>query len=198
MGALEFVASLVGSLAWPAAVVVAVLILRAPLARALSGPVKRWKAGPSGVEVEYHWQETIDETRAELEQSPEAAQLLAAPPGLDDDLARLVEVSPRAAVMEAFARVERGLRTAVGDDAGKRYVSARQLAQAAKQRGNISEETLKSIEGLVVLRNLAAHDRVADLDAPRAMEFVVLADAVLYALRGFRSPSAHEEGAVTE
>lgn len=172
--------------------VVVVLVLHAPLARALSGPVKRWKAGPSGVEVEYHWQETIEETRAELEQSPEAAQLLAAPPGLDDDLARLVEVSPRAAVMEAFARVEGGLRAAVGDDPGRRYVSAGQLAKIAKQRGNISEETLRSIEGLVVLRNLAAHDRVADLDAARAMEFVVLADAVLYALRGFRRQPAQE------
>lgn len=190
MGVLEFVASLVGSLAWPAAVVAAVLILRAPLTRALSGPVKRWKAGPSGVEVEYHWQETIEETRAELEQSPEAAQLLAAPPGLDDDLARLVEASPRAAVMEAFARVEGGLRAAVGGDASKRYASARELAQVAKQRGNISEETLRSIEGLAVLRNLAAHDRVADLDAARAMEFVVLAEAVLYALHGAKRPPA--------
>ena len=40
-----------------------------------------------------------------------------------------------------------------------------------------------SLEGIAVLRNLAAHGR-EDIDAKRALEFVVLADAVLFTLRG--------------
>lgn len=88
-------ASLVRSLAWPIAAVVIIVVLRAPLARALSGPVKRWKAGPSGVEIEY-WEQAIDEVRAELDQSPELSTTTPAPPSLHEELARLVGVSPPA------------------------------------------------------------------------------------------------------
>lgn len=176
---LEFVASLVQSLAWPTAVVIVVLILRAPLARALSGPVKRWKAGPSGVEIEY-WEQTLEAARAELAQAtPEVAAL----PGVDDELARLVEVSPRAAVMEAFARIERELRGLVRDEAGADRVGGMQLARLARARERINDETLKAIEGMAVLRNLAAHGP-DEIDETRAREFVALADAVLFALRG--------------
>jgi hypothetical protein len=186
MNGLEFVASLVNSLAWPAAVAVIVLALRTPLANAVSGPVKRWKAGPSGVEVEY-WEQAIEEARAELEQSPEVGSDRTALPGLDDELARLVEVSPRAAVMEAFARIESEMVTLLDGDSETVRVGGTRLARMAHEQGRISDETLKAIEGMAVLRNLAAHGRSGEIDTTRALEFVVLADAVLFALRGHRS-----------
>lgn len=185
MNMLEFVASLVQSLAWPVAAVVIVLVLRAPLARALSGPVKRWKAGPSGVEVEY-WEETIEAARAELEQAAPAAAAL---PGVDNDLVRLVEVSPRAAVMEAFARIEGELRDLVPrEETEARHLAGTRLARLARGQERINDETLKAIEGMAVLRNLAAHGP-DELDEARAREFLALADAVLFALRGAQPPS---------
>jgi hypothetical protein len=50
---LSFVAALVRSLAWPAAVVVAVVVLRRPLVRWLAVPPRRVKVGPGGVEAEW-------------------------------------------------------------------------------------------------------------------------------------------------
>jgi hypothetical protein len=49
------------------------------------------------------------------------------------------------------------------------------------QHGLINEATQKSVAGLVVLRNLAAHapDRVS---AEEALEFVALAEATQYAI----------------
>lgn len=183
MGTLEFIASLVHSLAWPVAAVVAILILRAPLARALSGPVKRWKAGPSGVEVEY-WDETIEAVRVGLRHQPEVGPVAAELPGLDDELTRLVEVSPRAAVMEAFARIERVLSEMLApeDADGGRPVGPVQLARVLRARGSINDETLNAVQGMAVLRNLAAHG-ADDVDTRRAAEFIALADAVLFSLR---------------
>lgn len=49
-------------------------------------------------------------------------------------------------------------------------------------RSLITPETMKAIEGLSALRNLAAHGRENDLSAQRAHEFVALAHGTLYAL----------------
>ncbi len=48
MDGLSFVASLVRSLAWPAAVVVAVVVLRHPSVGWLAVPPRRVKVGPGG------------------------------------------------------------------------------------------------------------------------------------------------------
>jgi len=185
---LEFVASVVGSLAWPVTLVVIVVVARAPLVNALSAPVKRWKAGPSGVEVEY-WEHALSAARAELEHSGDLASPAASAPedghgdSLRDELERLAEVSPSAAVVESFGRVEAELRSmlAAAGEAVDR-LGATALARLAHRRGLVTSETLNAIEGLGVLRNLAAHGRHTDLDARRAIEFVALADAVLFAL----------------
>lgn len=183
MERLDFVAALVESLAWPVAVVTAAWILRSPLARALSGPVKRWKAGPSGVEIEY-WEQTIEATRAELEQGAPAGVPL---PGVEDELRRLLEVSPRAAVLEAFARVEGELRAQLVGEAEGRHLGGTRLARLARERGRINDEMLKAVEGMAVLRNLAAHGG-DELDKGRAREFLALADGVLFALKSAEPP----------
>src|SRR5271165_5108819 len=118
VGWLAFIASLVRSLAWPAAVVAIVLVLRRPLVAALNRGVRRLRAGP--IEVEFD--EELAEVRQELAQAPELREAPeASGQSLDEELARLTEVSPRAAVMEAFARIEVHLGEllgAAGVDAG--------------------------------------------------------------------------------
>ena len=181
---LEFAASLVDSLAWPAAVVVIVLLFRGRLTNLLSGPVRRLKAGPAGVEIEY-WEQTLAAAQQEIQGSPEltAAPTTGAGGELVDELERLIDVSPEAAVMEGFARVERELRMVVGDQADTRSRGARALARAARQSGRISEETASAIDGLSVLRDLAAHGQAGSVGSDRARDYLALADAVLYALR---------------
>ena len=50
---MSFAASLVRSLAWPAAVVTGVVVLRRPLVGWLAVPPRRVKVGPAGVEAEW-------------------------------------------------------------------------------------------------------------------------------------------------
>ena len=186
MGWQAFVASLVQSLAWPAGVATAVIVLRKPIAAMLGQGVRRLKAGP--VEVEFD--QVQAEVREDLARSPELAE--AAPAegqastpatSLGKELSRLAELSPEAAVMEASRRIEYRLAEML-DDAGvpHRRIGLRGLARLAQEHGLISDETLAAIDGMSVLRNLVAHVR-GDIGVDRARDYLALADAVLYALR---------------
>lgn len=91
-------------MAWPIGVVVVVIVLRQPIGAAFSRGVRRLRAGP--VEVEFD--QELAEVREELSRSPElaTAERQVPSPSLAEELARLAEVSPRSAVLEAFARIE--------------------------------------------------------------------------------------------
>jgi hypothetical protein len=62
-------------------------------------------------------------------------------------------------------------------------VSVRALARLAREHDLLSDETLAAIEGLSVLRNLAAHSPTDGVGFDRAQDYLALADAVLYAMR---------------
>jgi len=179
---LAFVASLVHSLAWPAGVLAVVIVLRKPIGVVLGRGVRRLKAGP--VEVEFDQLQA--EVREELARSPELAeaQVPALGVSLRGELAGLAEVSPQAAVLEAYERIEVRLAEVL-DSAGVPPSSAmggRALARLARKHDLISDETLAAIEGLSVLRDLTAHVG-GDISVDRARDYLALADAVIYVLR---------------
>jgi hypothetical protein len=183
----EFASSVIRSVAWPTAVLTIVFLLRSPIRAALTGPIRRWKVGPSGAEVEY-WEHAASETLEQL--PPEAAEQAekALGGGLAGELTPLAEVSPRAAVMEAFVRIESELRRIamtpppIASPDQVERMGARQLAVIAHHEGRISDQSLNAIDRLVVMRNLAAHAPAGEIDTNMALEFVHLADAVMYAL----------------
>jgi hypothetical protein len=180
---LAFIASLVHSLAWPAGVVAVVTVLRRPIGVALSRGIRRARFGP----VELEFDQLQAEVREELRRSPDLAEadVPALAAGLREELARLAEVSPPAAVSAAYARIEARL-VEVLDSAGAPSASAvggRALALLARRHELISDETLTAVEGLSVLRDLTAHGVGDTIGAERARDYLALADAVLYALR---------------
>ena len=196
MNWLAFVASLVHSLAWPIGVVVVVIVLRQPIGAAFSRGVRRLRAGP--IEVEFD--QELAEVREELSRSPELAaaksQVLA--PSLAEELARLAEVSPRSAVLEAYARIEARLIALLASAGVPGYGAFRRsaLARVARDEGLISDETLTAMEGLSVLRDLAAHNPADDIGVERARDYLALAGAVLFALKA--EPDSRETTARTE
>lgn len=186
MTALEFIASLADSLAWPLVAVFGVWLLRRPIAQSLSGPVRRWKAGPSGVEIEY-WERKVAATREELSRSQGESgrkELRETPTVLlNTNLQELAEVSPDSAISEAYRTIERQLRVRLNDQQVPPDLDAVGLALFGQEKGVINQETANAVQGLSVLRNLAAHGRVGDVTFARAIEFLSLADGVLFALR---------------
>ncbi len=134
MNWLAFVASLVHSLAWPAGVLAVVIILRKPIGVVLGRGVRRLKAGP--VEVEFDQLQA--EVREELARSPELAeaQVPALGVSLREELAGLAEVSPRAAVLEAYQRIEARLVQMLDSPGVPPHsrLGGRGLARMARQR----------------------------------------------------------------
>jgi hypothetical protein len=57
------------------------------------------------------------------------------------------------------------------------------MPRLAREHDLITDETLSAIDGLRMLRNLAAHGGGRDISTGRAQEFVALADTVSYSLQ---------------
>jgi len=170
----QFIASLVNSLAWPAAVVVIAALFRRHLARLLmSRPLKRMKLGPGGAEFEFALEQTATRIEAEIDAPalPPAEQQQTIVDGLRD----VAEKSPDAAIMASTARLERQLRellTSAGDREGAD--SKRGLiwvARRAESNGLIGQNIVGIIRDLAFLRNLAAHGHT-DSDTRAALDYL--------------------------
>lgn len=179
MSYLDFIAALVHALAWPIAVLLIVLIFRKKITELLSERMTRFKAGP----LEVEWARQISETQAGLEEA-------GAPPPvtsdlMDPDMRDLAERSPAGAIVNAFAQIELALRRIARswlpeEDADR--LGGLRLARLLEQQGALPEETVRAVEGLTVLRNLSAHGRAGDLTVERAVEYLAIAQAVLFAI----------------
>jgi uncharacterized protein YutE (UPF0331/DUF86 family) len=152
----------------------------------LTGDIKRWKAGPAGLEVEFqekvaHVQQEVKEIQKREPAPPEASKEESAFGAQMLDLAR---ISPRAAIMEIYAHVIEHLRLALimADVAeAKDLRDAYRLMHLAEERKAIPADTLKAIKGLAALRNLAAHGQI-DLSYESAVEFLKLSEPLLWSL----------------
>ncbi|GLW92877.1 hypothetical protein [Actinokineospora globicatena] len=180
MGVLEFVAQIIGALAWPTFALVIILVVRKPLVAMLKDvALRRLKVGP----FEAEWERVTADVKDQIGAQPPVGE--DAPHALEIELSSEVAVAPAVAVLEAFSLIEREIRdilTAAGitDVRGGAVV----LAREALRRELISRESVSSVKGLSVLRNLVAHGSAREVSSAQAAEYVALADAVLFALRG--------------
>lgn len=197
VGWMAYTASLVHSLAWPAGVVAVIVILRRPISDALGHGLRRLKIGL----FEAEWDRQREDVRKEVRGSPELASAPIGPAAnlvqefdsalalgaakLRDDLGRLAEASPAASVTTAYGQIEARLVEMLDEAGAPSYtaVGGPALARLAQRHGLISDQTMSAIEGLAVMRNLAAHGPGGEIDRQRAREYLALADAVLYTLR---------------
>jgi hypothetical protein len=180
MGWMEFVSSIVGSLAWPTAAVIAASVFRKQLRDLLGTRLHRLKAGPVEMEL---FDRKLAETEAEVDPIPKPAKAAGMlPEGVAGELGSIVDTSPAAAVMEAHARVERRLREILAEAGVEetRSRSVRELARVAAEKELIPRESVRAVEGITVMRNLAAHGQGNDLTPSRAREYLDLVDAVLF------------------
>lgn len=192
MSALEFIAALVRALAWPAALLAVVLLLRPAIVELLGREgLRRFKAGP----LEAEWEREVIRTEAELGVGS-VGELPAAgsKAELSEELIEVARRAPAAAVLEAYARIERELRRIL-DHAQvpeTELLAGARLARLAVEHDLISRADAHAVEGVSVLRNLAAHGR-AQVSEQQAREYLALADGVLYALRHDASDGRGEE-----
>jgi hypothetical protein len=199
VSASQFIADLVSSLAWPALIVVIVLFFRRQFGTML-GRLAHVRIGSGGSESELDWNQTEAVVRQSVaaarrqELGPGAARaaggrpLGSQPPGAPraGGLPASGDRTPQALIEERWQALAGELRAVVrpSGSLGESELSRAefdQLMDVALRAGLLDAATVRSLDGLRHLRNLAR--TATGLTQRQAEEFTVMADAVSYGMR---------------
>ncbi len=177
---LEFIAEMTAAVAWPGVAVTALLVLRKPLL-SLVPLLQRVKYG----EFEAEFGAEVRELAAEVAKADLPAP--GAVPGaivtteVDGEIARLAEVSPRAAVLESWRTVEVGLLRAMPNVASSRSgqpVAAIHAIRVLQQHRLLDQGIVGLLHELRSLRNQAAHAPEFAVTVSTALEYAAAAKRV--------------------
>lgn len=183
-----FIASIVKSLAWPGVVCFVIWVLRDEFVNLLP---RLKKLKHNNTELEF------TESIKDLEENHKRPDALPAAPAMNEDLHKQfndiivsAKLSPRAAIMEAWLKVE----SAAAHATIKAYpeIEENQLRGPVQPlrllEGKVlTEDETKKIFELRRLRNLAAHDESFDLDGHPVEAYIHIALAVANKLYAFGS-----------
>ncbi len=218
MSVLEFIASLVKSIAWPAFIFATALVFRKQLVEVIGKRLHRMKASPGGLELEF-FDEQVKAITNEVRDIEERqlAQLAAestAAPSLDDAdesasgaltadsqlVHRLLDVSPSAAALEAYAQLEDRLRSLLVQygivEPRQARQSMRFLSGLALKSGVVDPNMAGTLRELTALRNLLVHrglpDERSHFDRRRAVDFINLTSELQEVLHRIPPGRAYE------
>ena len=205
MSGFQLAASLASSLAWP--IVVVVLLAFAWIKREDIGKIFNVRAFPQGRSlrrvragpVELEWDQLIESTAEKVAEIPPTSN--PDTKGLVAELGQIAHTVPTAAVLEAFARLEKRLREIYEplredyeSSLGGRYrvLGVNQITSTLAKADVISPEIHAAIINLSKLRTEASH-RVgeSDITAMDATEYLALVDGVLGYLNGLPIEGRH-------
>lgn len=188
MDALQFIASLIDSLAWPVAVIVLVFILQAPL-RSLLGDLTRFRYGDVEMNFGREIQDLGGRAKAaglHLPEKPPQSEL-----GVPDfsqiiaDATRLSSEFPGPAVGLAWTAVEHELmqvvmRLGISADYPP-YNAAIKNIELLYKEGHLDGDTRGLLDRMRRLRNAAVHPSkgMVTISADEAQEFIALVRAMI-------------------
>jgi hypothetical protein len=173
---LGWTASVLGSLAWPLSALVIALIFRRPLL-ALLARLDELSWGDKSARFARQL-DRLESEAAPLPPEPDGPEIV-----LSGDHARflkLLDLSPGAAVLDSWSRVEEALQSLAITHAVARP-DASDAGRALQKRGVLPARTVGMIGEMRRLRNAAAHDQ--DISVADALRFRNLAKGVLNEIR---------------
>ena len=184
---LQFFSSVVGSLAWPAAIVACVLIFRQKLAELM--PMLSLKY--MGFEASFRLDQAEKEA-AELPLPPASPEAQPTPEE-KDNFQKIAQLSPRAAILEVRTEIEDTLRNvATGIPVSNQINSTAGLTRLLRNRDVIDHQTSALLDDLRVIGNQAAHNSNAMFSVEDALRYKALADRVIAQLRSVKSGTTFE------
>ncbi len=186
MNYLQFIASLIHSLAWPAAVIVLAAVFRMPL-RELLRNLSRFKYG----KVEIDFRRELDQLEAfakTIDLKPAPKQISAAPRTAEqilNEAERLTADFPEPAVGLGWTAVEHELRAAATRlGLPPDYQSPGRQIEELRKAGHFDSETYEILRRMRNLRNMAVHGAAPSrINSDEAREFLALAAGVVQRLK---------------
>lgn len=173
-----------GILAWPVLVLLALLLFRKQITALLTSLSSLTIAG-----VGLKWDRVVNEVRADIKgvEEPKTAPPRSIRPLMSDYYAEEARSNPAGAVVKSYVALEEALRRKLEETGWARntlapVLTVQQLATELVNRRLIPSSTMRAIDGLNTLRNLAVHAQGGELDAANAEEFLRLVDSVMYVI----------------
>jgi len=176
MDLLTFVSELIGSLAWPGTILLAVLLLRKEI-QGLIPSLRHLKYR----DLELDFRAQLEELEDRIAGAGEFEVEVIPDPEFEREIdqaraERLAPISPRAAVAEAWRGIEETLsEVAEKFDPEAPRASGRRLAKQLAAKGAISPSTASLLDEMGILRDQAVHAGEFTLNAGDAIEYADLA-----------------------
>lgn len=186
MDVLTFLATIVGSLAWPVSLLVALFLLRRPITELLPS-LRRFSYKELEVDFGKELQkieavmDTVEEKTQHQGELPVEVQPEPLPKTRTELLEKIANLSPNAAILESWRNVERALDFYFSSRGIERPRSGQSILGHLDYDPNFPPQLVSAYQELRLLRNRAAHDQ-ENLTAEHAKEFSALADRLTFAL----------------
>jgi len=180
MDVFEFIAVVIGSLAWPVAVVILVLLLLKPI-KELIVQMQSFRAAGFGGGIEAEFARGAEGVQKQIREAEEAGIVsIEAPVGESavERFSALAEVSPRGAVLEAWMMLENDLKEASVETAPPNLHNTNIIARGLVDANKLPLFVVPWISDLSVLRNRAVHATDADLSRKIVRNFLSSVDYV--------------------
>ena len=174
---LQFVASLVDSLAWPASVFGAIFLVRKQLLT-LFPFLKKLKYKDFEVEFSEAIRDLAKKSPQALPPPTDLALPYLLPEGTREKLEAIAEFSPRSAILEAWLLVESSAADVIqkrGIAERSRYPGPMRVGQNLRKAEVLNSEQVEIFEKLRALRNQAVHVAEAEFETSDVQEYVGLA-----------------------
>uniref|UniRef100_UPI0026100633 hypothetical protein n=1 Tax=uncultured Photobacterium sp. TaxID=173973 RepID=UPI0026100633 len=165
------------SLVWPVTILIIAYKFQNET-KGLIGRISSLKVGDAEAEFANELNQVEDEYKEIISTQPEIKEVGKSDFELNEKtkLERISEVSPRAAITEAWALVEEAaMSSGLVQGSTIRKVSPKQIMDCLKDSGHFSDESINVINSLRQLRNKAAHNYDIQVNQDEANRFTDLA-----------------------
>ena len=191
---LEFIAAIVGHLAWPGVVGGGLFLFRKSIVERLPY-LRKASWGDKSVEFGDTLQVATEkaaliEPQEEQKQLPPPAEAATEEEQVEERFASALQASPRFAVLEAWFPVEQELQRIARNKgySADRTRSPTYTLRQLQNDGTLPSETASLINDLMKLRNIAAHARPGvDITADEAIAYRDISGVVLEQLRAMKA-----------
>jgi hypothetical protein len=185
MDALTFISNMIRALAWPLIVLVIIIIIRKPLFR-LIPLVRELKYKDLNIKFGEELEKLSDQAdEANLPSSLQSEEMIiefTPEAGYWESIEKISDISPRAAIVEAWRRVEWILNDYFRKNNIEPPSSYQAKLRILREQKDLPTSFFSLFDKLRILRNKAVHARDIDIDSQNAIEFAQLADRIVKAL----------------
>ncbi|MGE7121822.1 DUF4145 domain-containing protein [Peribacillus sp. NPDC046944] len=156
MSKLEFISSIINSIAWPIVVLTISILLRKPIVKILYNLTK-----VTFNNIEMDFEQKLDQLESNLEDKGLTENIDYPVNKRDKEITTIAQISPTASITMAWSMIEQEINSTM-DKLGEGSSNPTHNIRYLKENNLIGLDTEQALHELRVLRNNAVHGKVSD------------------------------------